>query len=225
MKRCLASLIIREMQFKATVGYHFTSVGMAIIKKKRWQIWWGCGEWGTHVHRSVQFRCSVVSDSLRLHESQHARPPCSSPTPGVHSDYTHTHLQIHMSVCTCPRFCFFDWTMADVHSIWISTVFNRRLSSVLFDPSPISHAMSCRRLPLVVTYSGLHLFPVYISTAAVPTDLQTWVHFEDVNNLWMQAVSKKHFPKCIRIDLYPHWTWQISALRRLAFSLHSLNIS
>ena len=35
---------------------------------------------------SVQFSCSVVSDSLRAHESQHARPPCPSPTPGVHSD-------------------------------------------------------------------------------------------------------------------------------------------
>ena len=35
---------------------------------------------------SVQFSHSVVSDSLRLHESQHARPPCPSPTPGVHSD-------------------------------------------------------------------------------------------------------------------------------------------
>ena len=34
----------------------------------------------------VQFSRSVVSDSLRPHESQHARPPCSSPTPGVHSD-------------------------------------------------------------------------------------------------------------------------------------------
>ena len=30
--------------------------------------------------------CSVVSDSLRPHESQHARPPCPSPTPGVHAD-------------------------------------------------------------------------------------------------------------------------------------------
>ena len=27
-----------------------------------------------------------MSDSLRPHESQHARPPCPSPTPGVHSD-------------------------------------------------------------------------------------------------------------------------------------------
>ena len=35
---------------------------------------------------SVQFSCSVVSDSLRPHESQHARPSCPSPTPGVHSD-------------------------------------------------------------------------------------------------------------------------------------------
>ena len=37
---------------------------------------------------SVQFSCSVVSDSLQPHESQHTRPPCPSPTPGVHSDST-----------------------------------------------------------------------------------------------------------------------------------------
>ena len=35
---------------------------------------------------SVQFSRSVVSDSSRPHESQHARPPCSSPTPRVHSN-------------------------------------------------------------------------------------------------------------------------------------------
>ena len=34
----------------------------------------------------VQFSRSVMSDSLRPHESQHTRPPCPSPTPGVHSD-------------------------------------------------------------------------------------------------------------------------------------------
>ena len=33
---------------------------------------------------SVQFSRSVVSNSLWPHEAQHARPPCSSPTPGVH---------------------------------------------------------------------------------------------------------------------------------------------
>ena len=35
---------------------------------------------------SVQVSRSVVSDSLRPHELQHARPPCPSPTPGVHPD-------------------------------------------------------------------------------------------------------------------------------------------
>ena len=35
---------------------------------------------------SVQFSRSVASDSLQPHELQHARPPCPSPTPGVHSD-------------------------------------------------------------------------------------------------------------------------------------------
>ena len=37
---------------------------------------------------SAQFSHSLVSDSLRPHESQHARPPCPSPTPGVHSNST-----------------------------------------------------------------------------------------------------------------------------------------
>ena len=36
--------------------------------------------------RSDQISCSVMSLSLRPHELQHARPPCPSPTPGVHSD-------------------------------------------------------------------------------------------------------------------------------------------
>ena len=35
---------------------------------------------------SVQFSCSVVSDSLGLHGLQYARPPCPSPTPRVYSN-------------------------------------------------------------------------------------------------------------------------------------------
>ena len=37
-----------------------------------------------HMETSVHFICSVASDSLRPYEPQHARPPCPSPTPGVH---------------------------------------------------------------------------------------------------------------------------------------------
>ena len=40
----------------------------------------------TELFTSVQFSCSVVSNSLWPHESQHSRPPCPSPTPGAHSN-------------------------------------------------------------------------------------------------------------------------------------------
>ena len=54
----------------------------------------GYSQWGQeeltrlnmNTYMSVQFSRSVMSDSLRPHESQHARPPSPSPTPGVHSD-------------------------------------------------------------------------------------------------------------------------------------------
>ena len=47
---------------------------------------------------SVQFNRSVVSNSLRPHESQHTRPPCPSPTPGVHSDSRPSSLWCHPAI-------------------------------------------------------------------------------------------------------------------------------
>ena len=38
---------------------------------------------------SVQFSCSVMSDSLWPHGLQHARPPCASPTPRIYSNSVH----------------------------------------------------------------------------------------------------------------------------------------
>ena len=59
---------------------------------------------------SVQFSRSVMSDSLRPQETQHARPPCPSPSPGVHSDSRPPsqwcHLAISSSVIpfsSCPQ--------------------------------------------------------------------------------------------------------------------------
>ena len=46
----------------------------------------GLSHYMFHAFSSVQFSRSVMSNSLRPHESQHARPPCPSPTPGVHSN-------------------------------------------------------------------------------------------------------------------------------------------
>ena len=53
-----------------------------------------------------QLSCSVVSNSLWPHESQHARPPCPSPTPGVYSNSCPSswwcHLAISSSVIPSP---------------------------------------------------------------------------------------------------------------------------
>ena len=47
---------------------------------------------------SVQFSCSVVSDSLRPHESQHARLPCPSPSPRVQSNSRPSSLWCHPAI-------------------------------------------------------------------------------------------------------------------------------
>ena len=52
--------------------------------------------WATNT--SVQFSHSVVSNSLRPHESQHARPPCPSPAPGVHSDSSPSSQWCHPAI-------------------------------------------------------------------------------------------------------------------------------
>ena len=59
---------------------------------------------------SVQFGCLVVSNSLRPHEPQHARPPCPSPTPRVYPNSSPSsrwyHLTISSSIVpfsSCPQ--------------------------------------------------------------------------------------------------------------------------
>ena len=58
---------------------------------------------------SVQFGCSVVSNSLRPHELQHARPPCPSPSPGVHSNsrpssrWSHPAISSSVVFSSCPQ--------------------------------------------------------------------------------------------------------------------------
>ena len=72
--------------------------------EKHWGIW-------SRRKQSVQFSHSVVSDSLRPYELQHARPPCPSPTHGVHLNSGPSsqwcHLAISSSIVpfsSCPQF-------------------------------------------------------------------------------------------------------------------------
>src|SRR5574337_379531 len=56
--------------------------------------------------RSDQISHSVMSDSLRPHELQHARPPCPSPTPGVHSDSHPSSQRCHPAISSTIPSCF-----------------------------------------------------------------------------------------------------------------------
>ena len=58
---------------------------------------------------SVQFSCSSMSNSLQPHEPQHARPPCPSPTPGVHPNpnplcrWGHPSISSSVLSSSCPQ--------------------------------------------------------------------------------------------------------------------------
>ena len=69
---------------------------------------------------SVQFSCSVVSDSLWPHELQHARPPCPSPTPGAYPKSCPLSWWCHPTISSSvipfasfpqsfPASCLFKW--------------------------------------------------------------------------------------------------------------------
>ena len=98
----LKSLLMKEESEK--VGLKLNIQKMKIMASGPTTLWEIDGEtvsdfifWGSKITadgdcsheiqiRSDQISRSVVSDSLRPREMQHARPPCPSPTPGVHSD-------------------------------------------------------------------------------------------------------------------------------------------
>ena len=96
---------------------------------------------------SVQFSCSVVSDSLRPRELQHARPPCPSPTPRVHSNS-----------CPLSRWC---------HSAISSSV-------VVFTSCPHSLPAS-GSFPMSQLFSwGSQNIGVSASASVLPMNTQDW---------------------------------------------------
>ena len=99
------------------------------------------------VQYQYQFSCSVVSDSLWPHELQHARPPCPSPTPGVHPN-----------PCPLSRWCH----------LTISS------SVVPFSSCPQSFPASGSFPMSQLFISGGQIIGVSASTSVLPMNTQDW---------------------------------------------------
>ena len=87
--------------FKGQANHLGFLLKMQIMKKKKCRLWLSRSGVGLRFcvsNSSVQFSRSVVSDSLRPHESQHARPPCPSPTPGVYSNSCPSSRRYHPAI-------------------------------------------------------------------------------------------------------------------------------
>ena len=109
---------------------------------------------------SVQFSCSVVSDSLRPHELQHARPPCPSPTPRVHPN-------------PWPLSWWCHWTISS--------------SVVPFSSCPQSFPAS-GSFQTSLLLSGGQIIGVSASTSVLPMNTQDWSPLEWTG--WISLQSK-----------------------------------
>ena len=110
---------------------------------------------------SVQFSRSVMSSSLRTHESQHARPPCPSPTLGVHSD-------------SCPSS---QWCHPAISS-----------SVIPFSSCPQSLPAS-ESFPMSQLFSwGGQNIGVSVSASLLPMNTQDWFSLEWTD--WISLQSK-----------------------------------
>ena len=96
---------------------------------------------------SVQVSCSVVSDSLKPHKLQHARPSCSSPTP-----------RVHPTPCPLSRWC---------HPTMSSSV-------VPFSSCPESFPASGSFPMSQLFASGGPSIGVSASTSVLPMNTQDW---------------------------------------------------
>ena len=109
----------------------------------------------------VQFSCSVMSDSFWPHELQHARPPCPSPTPGVH-----------------PNPYPLNWWCHPTISSFV----------IPFSSSPQSFPTSGSFLMSQLFASGGQSIGVSASTSVLPMNTQDWFPLEWTG--WISSQSK-----------------------------------
>ena len=135
---------------------------------------------------SVQFNRSVMSDSLWPHESQHARPRCSSPTPGVHPNS-----------CPLSRWC---------HPTISSSVIP------FFCPQSFPASGSFQMSQLFA--SGVQSIGVSASTSVLPMNTQDWsplgwtggisLQSKGLSRIFSNTTVQKHqfFSALLNISIY-----------------------
>ena len=133
---------------------------------------------------SVQFSCSVASDSLRPHEPQHTRPPCPSPTPGVHPN-----------PCPLSRWC---------HPTISSSV-------VPFSSRPQSFPASGSFQRSQIFTSGGQSIGIAASTSVIPVNIQDWfplgwtgwisLQSKGFSRVFSNTIVQKHQFFCTQLSL------------------------
>ena len=133
---------------------------------------------------SVQFSCSVMSVSLRPREPQHARPPCPSPTPGV-----------HLNPCPLSRWC---------HPTISSSV-------IPFSSCPQSFPASGSFPMSQLFASGGQSIGVSASTSVLPMNSQDWsplgwtswicLQSKGLSRVFSNTTVQKHQFFCTQLSL------------------------
>ena len=132
---------------------------------------------------SVQFSRSVRSDSLRLHESQHSRPPCPSPTPGVYPN-----------PCPSSRWC--HPTISSCHPL------------LLLPPIP----PSIGSFPMSQLFaSGGQSIGVSASTSVLPMNTQDWSPLGWTGWIFLQFKGLSRVYSNIRVQKHPFFGAQLSS--------------
>ena len=138
----------------------------------------------TSIQLSLQFSRSVVSNSLQPHESQHARPPCPSPTLGV-----------------CPNSCPLSW--------WCHPAI---LSSVIPFSSCLQSFPSSGSFPMSQLFrSGGQSTGVSASTSVLPVNTQNWsplgwigwisLQSKGLSRVFSNTTVQKHQLFCAQLSL------------------------